>query len=108
MTTGAGESTAVPRSVAEVQRDVDGWIRRRGGYWSDLSQYVRLVEEVGELGRELNHRLGDKPRGAKDAPGSVTDELGDVFFIVLLLANSLGVDLERALAETLSKYDRRG
>ena len=71
-------------TIGQAQRLVDAWIRERGGYWSDLSQYVRLVEEVGELGRELNHRLGDKPRQEKDRPGSVTDELGDVFFIVLL------------------------
>ena len=62
---------------------------------------------MGELGRELNHRLGDKPRQEKDRPGSVTDELGDVFFIVLLLANSLGIDLDRALRSTLKKYEGR-
>lgn len=96
------------RTIAAVQREVDAWIRGHGGYWSDLSQYVRLVEEVGELGRELNHRVGDKPRRTKDVAGSVTDELGDVFFIVLLLANSLAVDLDQALAATLRKYERRG
>ena len=93
--------------IVQAQRHVDAWIRDHGGYWSDLSQYVRLVEEVGELGRELNHRFGDKPRRDKDLPGSVMDELGDVFFIVLLLANSLGVDLERALTQTLRKYEGR-
>lgn len=108
MTTDAEGRDPTHRTLADVQRDVDAWIRRHGGYWSDLSQYVRLVEEVGELGRELNHRLGDKPRGAKDVPGSVTDELGDVFFIVLLLANSLAIDLDQALAATLRKYEGRG
>jgi len=72
-----------------------------------LSPFARLAEEVGELGRELNFRFGDKPRAAKDAAGSITDELGDVLFIVILLANYLGVDLASALAATLEKYERR-
>jgi NTP pyrophosphatase (non-canonical NTP hydrolase) len=89
------------------QRRTDEWIRHRGRYWSPLSQYTRLVEEVGELGRELNHRYGDKPRQAKDAAGSLKAELGDVAFVLLLLANGLGVDLEDALEGTIAKYDAR-
>jgi NTP pyrophosphatase (non-canonical NTP hydrolase) len=97
----------VPSDLPEVQAFVDAWIKQRGGYWSPLSQYARLAEEVGELGRELNFRFGDKPRAAKDADGSITDELGDVLFIVILLANDLGVNLASALAATLKKYERR-
>ena len=98
----------VPSDLPKVQAFVDAWIKQRGRYWSPLSQYARLAEEVGELGRELNFRFGDKPRGTKDATGSITDELGDVLFIVILLANYLGVDLASALAATLEKYESRG
>jgi NTP pyrophosphatase (non-canonical NTP hydrolase) len=97
----------LPSDLPEVQAFVDAWIKQRGDYWSPLSQYARLAEEVGELGRELNFRFGDKPRAAKDANGSIADELGDVLFIVILLANYLGVDLASTLAATLGKYDRR-
>ena len=97
----------VPSTLPEVQAYADAWIKRRGQYWSPLSQYARLAEEVGELGRELNFRFGDKPREAKDAAGSIADELGDVLFIVILLANYLGIDLASALSTTLEKYDRR-
>lgn len=104
----AGMESAPPAmTVAAMQQRLDTWIRARGGYWSPLSQYVRLVEEVGELGRELNHRFGDKPRGHKDVATPVEDELGDVLFIVLLLANSLGVDLDATLSRTLEKYESR-
>jgi len=96
----------VPSDLRAVQAFVDAWIKRRGGYWSPLSQYARLAEEVGELGRELNFKYGDKPRAAKDAAGSIADELGDVLFIVILLANYLGIDLASALSATLEKYDR--
>ena len=98
----------VPSDLPEVQAFLDAWIKQRGQYWSPLSQYARLAEEVGELGRELNFRFGDKPRGAKDAAGSIADELGDVLFIVILLANYLGIDLASALAATLEKYESRG
>jgi len=101
------ERGPVPGDMPALQRFLDAWIKERGKYWSPLSQYARLAEEVGELGRELNFQFGDKPRAAKDADGSVTDELGDVLFIVVLLANYLGIDLLAALNGTLAKYEKR-
>jgi NTP pyrophosphatase (non-canonical NTP hydrolase) len=101
------EGPAVPADLPALQQFLDAWIKQRGGYWSPLSQYARLAEEVGELGRELNFEFGDKPRAAKDGGGSVTDELGDVLFIVVLLANDLGIDLVEALGATLEKYEHR-
>ena len=97
----------VPSDLPAIQAFVDAWIKQRGRYWSPLSQYARLAEEVGELGRELNFQFGDKPRAPKDAAGSVADELGDVLFIAVLLANDLGIDLASALTATLQKYERR-
>ena len=103
----AEEEASIPSDLVGVQAYLDRWIRERGGYWSPLSQFARLAEEVGELGRELNFRFGDKPLAVKDEGGSVTDELGDVLFIVVLLANHLGVNLHGALTETLQKYAQR-
>jgi NTP pyrophosphatase (non-canonical NTP hydrolase) len=102
-----GEELQVPSDLPAIQAFIDAWIKARGNYWSPLSQYARLAEEVGELGRELNFRFGDKPRTAKDASGSISDELGDVLFIVVLLANALGIDLASTLIATLKKYERR-
>src|ERR1700731_1479553 len=101
------ERPPLPGDLPALQQFLDAWIKQRGHYWSPLSQYARLAEEVGELGRELNFQFGDKPRAAKDVNGSIADELGDVLFIVILLANYLGVDLVSTLAATLKKYDRR-
>jgi NTP pyrophosphatase (non-canonical NTP hydrolase) len=101
------EPPPIPQDLPALQQFLDAWIKERGRYWSPLSQYARLAEEVGELGRELNFAFGDKPRAAKDAGGSVTDELGDVLFIVVLLANDLGIDLVAALSGTLEKYEQR-
>ncbi len=102
-----GDNHEVPPDLPAAQAFVDAWIKRRGQYWSPLSQFARLAEEVGELGRELNFQFGDKPRAPKDANGSITDELGDVLFIVILLANYLGIDLASALRATLEKYEGR-
>ena len=98
---------ALPTDLAAIQAFIDAWIARRGHYWSPLSQYARLAEEVGELGRELNFQFGDKPRASKDAAGSIADELGDVLFIIVLLANYLGIDLASTLAATVKKYEAR-
>lgn len=97
----------LPSDLTGIQAFLDRWIKSRGGYWSPLSQFVRLSEEVGELGRELNFRFGDKPRATKDEAGSVADELADVLFIVILLANDLGIDLKTALDATIEKYEKR-
>ena len=97
----------LPSDLAGIQRFVDDWIKQRGHYWSPLSQYARLAEEVGELGRELNFRFGDKTRTVKDDGGSISDELGDVLFVLVLLANDLGIDLASALTATLGKYEGR-
>jgi NTP pyrophosphatase (non-canonical NTP hydrolase) len=102
-----GEELQVPSDLRAIQAFIDAWIKARGSYWSPLSQYARLAEEVGELGRELNFRFGDKPRTSKDAVGSIADELGDVLFIVVLLANELDIDLASMMAATLKKYERR-
>src|SRR5438067_10800566 len=101
------DGAPLPGDLPALQRFLDAWIKKRGGYWSPLSQYARLAEEVGELGRELNFRFGDKPRAAKDSAGSITDELGDVLFVAVLLANDLGIDLASAMAATLKKYELR-
>lgn len=95
------------QTLTQLQKIVDAWIRSRGQYWSPLSQYVRLAEEVGELGRELNHRYGDKPRTTKNEPGSIADELGDILFIVIALANSLNIDLDAVFRDTMKKYEAR-
>lgn len=91
--------------LREAQQRVDAWISRfEEGYWPPLANLARLAEEVGELARELNDRYGAKPKKPDEPPGSVAAELGDVLFVVICLANELGIDLERALSDTLAKY----
>jgi NTP pyrophosphatase (non-canonical NTP hydrolase) len=95
-------------SFREAQEAVDRWVGQyREGYFSPLTNIARLSEEVGELAREINHRFGEKPKKPEEAPGSVEMELADVLFVVICLANSQGIDLDRAFTSMMEKVTSR-
>lgn len=94
--------------LREAQQKVDDWIGQfEEGYWPPLTNLARLVEEVGELARVLNHEFGHKPRKAGEPHQELAEELADVLFVILVLANERGIDLEDALRGVLEKYRRR-
>jgi NTP pyrophosphatase (non-canonical NTP hydrolase) len=68
---------------------------------------ARITEEVGELAREINHRFGEKPKKKDEAESSIEMELGDVLFIVICFANSLGIDLTEAHDKVMHKFNTR-
>ena len=94
-------------TLKQAQADVDAWISQwEEGYWPPLANLARLTEEVGELARAINVAEGPKP--AKEGESSsVSEEMGDVLFVLLALANQLDVDLQTVLETTLEKYDVR-
>jgi NTP pyrophosphatase (non-canonical NTP hydrolase) len=95
-------------TLAEAQREVDAWIGQfREGYWPPLANLARLIEEVGELAREVNHRHGPKRKRADEPAGDLGLELGDVLFVLIALANEQGIDLGDALRRVLDKYRER-
>jgi NTP pyrophosphatase (non-canonical NTP hydrolase) len=95
-------------TLAQIQQAVDAWISQwDDGYWSPLSNLARLTEEVGELARAINHAHGDKPKKKSESDGDIGEELADILFVVVTLANSLDIDLTQALKATLEKYDVR-
>jgi Predicted pyrophosphatase len=96
------------KSLADIQREVDAYITQfKEGYFSPLALLARMAEEVGELAREVNHTYGEKPKKADEADNSVEMELGDVLFIVLCFANSLGIDLTEAHNRVMHKFNTR-
>ena len=96
------------RTVRDLQKAVDDWISQwEEGYWPPLSNLARLTEEVGELARALNHHHGAKAAKADEGDGDIAEELGDILFVVITIANSLDVDLDEALDRVLEKYDVR-
>lgn len=97
-----------PLSLRDAQAAVDAWISRfKEGYWPPLANLARLVEEVGELAREINHRHGPKRKRAEEPETDLALEMGDVLFVLLALANEQGVDLDDALRRVLQKYGAR-
>ncbi len=91
--------------LKEAQERVDAWISQfEEGYWPPLVNLARLVEEVGELARELNHRYGAKTKKSGEPEQDLALEMADVLFVLLALANEQGIDLDEALQRTLEKY----
>jgi NTP pyrophosphatase (non-canonical NTP hydrolase) len=94
--------------LKEAQRRVDDWISRfEEGYWPPLVNLARLMEEVGELARELNHLHGAKTKKPDEPEGELAMELADILFVLLAIANEQGIDLDDALERTLEKYRSR-
>ncbi|MEC0107957.1 nucleotide pyrophosphohydrolase [Paenibacillus taichungensis] len=96
------------KSIAEMQREVDLYISQfKEGYFSPLAMLARMSEEVGELAREVNHEFGEKPKKSSEADNSIELELGDILFITICFANSLGINLEEAHDKVMHKFNTR-
>jgi len=94
--------------IKDAQRLVDDWIAQFDeGYWPPLVNLARLIEEVGELSRELNHRYGAKAKRADEPARDLALEMGDVLFVLIALANEQGIDLDQALEAVLEKVRGR-
>ena len=94
--------------LKEAQARVDAWISRfEEGYWPPLVNLARLVEEVGELSRELNHHFGSKLKRADEAEKDLALEIGDILFVLIALSNERGIDLSDALEQVFEKYEKR-
>ncbi len=105
-TGGAGHAASL--TLAEAQGAVDAWIGQfREGYWPPLANLARLVEEVGELARELNHRYGPKTKKPGEPEQDLALELGDILFVLLALANEQKIDMTSAFQGVLAKYEAR-
>lgn len=101
-------ATAGPLTIAEAQSMVDDWIRSiGGGYFSELTNMVLLTEEVGELARIVARVYGDQKAKSGDLRKGLSEELADVLWVLLCLANQTGVDMTEALHQSIGKKTRR-
>ena len=91
--------------LSEAQARVDAWIGQfEEGYWPPLANLARLTEEVGELARLLNHRFGPKKKKPGEADQELGEELADILFVLLVIANEQRIDLGAELERVLEKY----
>ena len=95
-------------SIEEAQVAVDEWIRKNGvRYFNELTNMAILTEEVGEVARIMARRYGEQSEKLSDKEKDLGDELADVLFVLICLANQTGVDLTEALQKNLDKKTKR-
>ncbi len=95
-------------TITEAQRTVDEWITTTGvRYFNELTNLAILTEEVGEVARLIARQYGEQSFKESDRGRELGDELADVLFVVICLANQTGVNLEEALTRNLAKKTQR-
>lgn len=95
-------------TIKEAQELVDKWINKVGvRYFNELTNMAMLTEEVGEVARIIARRYGEQSEKPSDKEKSLDDELADVLFVLICIANQTGVDLTKALENNLEKKTNR-
>ncbi|MBA2613176.1 MAG: nucleotide pyrophosphohydrolase [Bacteroidetes bacterium] len=90
--------------ITEAQKLVDEWIKKYGvRYFNELTNTAILMEEVGEVARIMARRYGEQSEKESDKQKKLEDELADVLFVLMCIANQTGVNLEEALKKNLDK-----
>ena len=94
--------------IAEAQKIVDNWIKEFGvRYFNELTNTAILMEEVGEVARIMSRRYGEQSEKESDKNKDLGDELADVLFVLICLANQTGINLEEAIKKNLQKKTNR-
>lgn len=95
-------------TISEAQQKVDGWIKKYGvRYFSELTNMAVLTEEVGELARIMARKYGDQSFKKSDEKYDLADEMADVLWVLICLANQTGIDLNDAFLKNLEKKTNR-
>lgn len=95
-------------TIKNAQKQVDDWIKTTGvRYFSELTNMAILTEEVGELARIMARKYGDQSFKESDKDRNMADEMADVMWVLLCLANQTGVDLTDALQKNFEKKTKR-
>lgn len=95
-------------TIQEAQQQVDTWIKTYGvRYFSELTNLAILTEEVGELARIMARKYGEQSFKESDMEKNLADEMADVLWVLLCLANQTGVDLTDALKKNIEKKTKR-
>ena len=95
-------------TIQEAQQQVDNWIKQYGvRYFDELTNTAILMEEVGEVARIMARRYGEQSEKESDRQKKLNNELADVMFVLICIANQTGIDLEDALKRNLEKKTNR-
>lgn len=97
-------------NLDQFQKEIDSLIQKFGGYWPPLSMLASIVEEVGELAREINAIENFKPKRnntIKNSENKIGEELADIIFSVICLSNYYNLNMDTYLENTIDKYKKR-
>ena len=95
-------------TIKEAQEKVDNWIETYGvRYFNELTNLAILVEEVGEVARIMSRRYGEQSEKDSDKIKSLEEELGDVLFVLLCIANQTGINMSDAIQKSIEKKTKR-
>ncbi len=95
-------------TIQQAQETIDRWIKTTGvRYFNELTNTAILMEEVGEVARIMARRYGEQSEKESDKHADLADEMADVLFVLVCLANQTGVDLTTALEKNLEKKTSR-
>jgi NTP pyrophosphatase (non-canonical NTP hydrolase) len=95
-------------TINEAQKQVDDWIKKYGvRYFSELTNMAILTEEVGELARIMARKFGDQSFKKSDEKYELGDEMADVLWVLICLANQTGIDLNKAFIKNMEKKTLR-
>ena len=97
------------KGINEIAKEVDDWINQfEEGYWPPLSMLASVMEEVGELAREINSlEKFKKKKNDLDEIERISEELADLLFSIICISNFYKIDLEKAFTKIIKKYDNR-
>lgn len=95
-------------TLTDIQKEVDAWIKTVGvRYFSELTNMAILTEEVGELARIMARTYGEQSLRKDETTHSLADEINDIFFVLVCIANQTGVDLTTAFLDGMQKRNLR-
>jgi len=94
-------------SLREFQEKINDWISSHGGYWPPLAMLSAVIEELGELAKEINHIQGFKPKKKENEIGNIGEELADIVYALICIANYYKVDLSTEISNVIQKYSKR-
>ncbi len=95
-------------TLEELQKNIDLWIQEHGvRYFSELTNLGILMEEVGELSRVMVRKYGEQSYKSDATPKELEDEIADVLWVLICIANQTGIDLEQAMQKNLQKKSNR-
>ena len=95
------------KSLDQIQNEINEWIINHGDYWPPLSMLCAIMEELGELAREINQYEGFKPKKFLTAESKLEEEFGDLQFSIICMANHYKINIIEALIKSMNKYFKR-